>query len=213
MHRRRCGAEGPRPRLARMAPPGHDPGQAGVGVGPCRHGPHRVRMHRRKEDARWIAQSSLPMSPAAPPCTRCWAMSGLCAGGSCLNAMSACTTERPRPRRQDHRRRRDGGVRQRRRRRRRGRRCRSASTAWARRRVRLGVRVGFHFGPVVPRDNDVFGDTVNLASRLCDLASKGQIVTDRGTALLLSAGLPGQPAPAVRHSRQGQGGRRSSWSR
>jgi adenylate cyclase len=31
---------------------------------------------------------------------------------------------------------------------------------------------------VVPRDDDVFGDSVNLASRLCDLASKGQIVTD-----------------------------------
>lgn len=53
--------------------------------------------------------------------------------------------------------------------------------------VRLGVRVGFHFGPVVPRDGDVFGDTVNLASRLCDLASKGQIITDRGTAARLSA--------------------------
>jgi len=52
--------------------------------------------------------------------------------------------------------------------------------------VRLGVRVGFHFGPVVERDNDVFGDTVNLASRLCDLASKGQIITDKDTAAHLS---------------------------
>lgn len=52
--------------------------------------------------------------------------------------------------------------------------------------VRLGVRVGFHFGPVVERDDDVFGDTVNLASRLCDLASKGQIITDQGTAGYLS---------------------------
>lgn len=52
--------------------------------------------------------------------------------------------------------------------------------------VKLGVRVGFHFGPVVERDNDVFGDCVNLASRLCDLASKGQIITDEGTAKRLS---------------------------
>jgi adenylate cyclase len=52
--------------------------------------------------------------------------------------------------------------------------------------VRLGVRIGFHFGPVVERDNDVFGDTVNLASRLCDLASKGQIITDKDTARHLS---------------------------
>jgi class 3 adenylate cyclase len=51
--------------------------------------------------------------------------------------------------------------------------------------VRLGLRIGFHFGAVVVRDNDVFGDTVNLASRLCDLASKGQVVTDRDTATRL----------------------------
>ncbi len=52
--------------------------------------------------------------------------------------------------------------------------------------VRLGVRIGFHYGPVVERDNDVFGDCVNLASRLCDLASKGQIITDKDTAARLS---------------------------
>lgn len=52
--------------------------------------------------------------------------------------------------------------------------------------VRLGVRIGFHFGPVVERERDVFGDTVNLASRLCDLASKGQIITDLDTAEHLS---------------------------
>jgi adenylate cyclase len=54
--------------------------------------------------------------------------------------------------------------------------------------VRLGLRIGFHFGPVVARDADVFGDTVNLASRLCDLASKGQVITDRDTAAHLSGG-------------------------
>ncbi len=52
--------------------------------------------------------------------------------------------------------------------------------------AKLGLRIGFHFGPVVERDNDVFGDAVNLASRLCDLASKGQIVTDEPTAQMLS---------------------------
>lgn len=51
--------------------------------------------------------------------------------------------------------------------------------------VHLGLRIGFHFGPVVAHDTDVFGDTVNLASRLCDLASRGQIVTDRDTAQTL----------------------------
>ncbi len=61
--------------------------------------------------------------------------------------------------------------------------------------VRLGVRVGFRAGPMVERDADVFGDTVNLASRLCDLASRGQIVTDRDTALL----LPALFRPSLRH--------------
>jgi hypothetical protein len=53
--------------------------------------------------------------------------------------------------------------------------------------VRLGLRIGFRYGAVVERDGDVFGDTVNLASRLCDLASKGQVITDRETAQQLSA--------------------------
>ena len=58
--------------------------------------------------------------------------------------------------------------------------------------VRLGLRIGFHFGPVVAHDHDVFGDTVNLASRLCDLASRGQIVTDRDTARSLDERFLGQ---------------------
>ncbi len=52
--------------------------------------------------------------------------------------------------------------------------------------VRLALRIGFHFGPVVAHDHDVFGDTVNLASRLSDQASRGQIVLDRATAARLS---------------------------
>ncbi|HEX4334234.1 MAG TPA: adenylate/guanylate cyclase domain-containing protein [Usitatibacter sp.] len=47
--------------------------------------------------------------------------------------------------------------------------------------VRLGVRIGFHYGPLVERDGDVFGDTVNLASRLTEMASRGQIITSLET--------------------------------
>lgn len=51
--------------------------------------------------------------------------------------------------------------------------------------VRLGVRIGMHHGPVVERDGDVFGDTVNLAARLTEMASKGQIITSHETVQLL----------------------------
>jgi adenylate cyclase len=43
--------------------------------------------------------------------------------------------------------------------------------------VRLGVRIGLHYGPVVERDGDVFGDTVNLSARLTEMAARGQIIT------------------------------------
>lgn len=45
--------------------------------------------------------------------------------------------------------------------------------------TKLGIRIGFHLGPVVDREGDVFGDTVNLAARLTGLATKGQIITSR----------------------------------
>lgn len=49
----------------------------------------------------------------------------------------------------------------------------------------LGLRIGFHAGPLVERDGDVFGDTVNLAARLTELATKGQIITSRETVMQL----------------------------
>src|SRR5438552_12267467 len=55
--------------------------------------------------------------------------------------------------------------------------------------TKLGVRIGFHSAPVIQRDNDVFGDTVNLAARLVDQAQKGQIVTSRETVQQLSPAL------------------------
>jgi adenylate cyclase len=58
-----------------------------------------------------------------------------------------------------------------------------------------GVRVGFAFGPVVARLGDVFGSTVNLASRVCRLAGTGEVLTDATTATLLTgtAGLRLRP--------------------
>jgi adenylate cyclase len=48
--------------------------------------------------------------------------------------------------------------------------------------VRLALGVAFHQGPVIQKDSDVFGDTVNLAARLVELAGRGQIITTRETA-------------------------------
>jgi adenylate cyclase len=53
--------------------------------------------------------------------------------------------------------------------------------------VRLGVRVGLHAGPVVEREGDIFGDTVNLAARLTELASRGQVITSQETVEQLEA--------------------------
>ncbi len=50
----------------------------------------------------------------------------------------------------------------------------------------LAVRIGIHFGEVIPKDNDVFGDAVNLASRMATAAKGGQIITTQFTAEALS---------------------------
>ena len=51
--------------------------------------------------------------------------------------------------------------------------------------TKLGVRIGFHYGPVIQNDDDIFGDTVNLAARLVEQAARGQIIISRETANLL----------------------------
>lgn len=61
--------------------------------------------------------------------------------------------------------------------------------------VRRAIRVGFHFGPVIEENGDVFGDTVNLAARMAGLAKGMQIITTRATIDRLS--------PALRESTRG----------
>ena len=51
--------------------------------------------------------------------------------------------------------------------------------------VRLALGVAFHRGPVIQKDADVFGDTVNLTARLVELAGRGQILTTTETARAL----------------------------
>lgn len=41
----------------------------------------------------------------------------------------------------------------------------------------IAVRIGFHYGAAVERDGDVFGDSVNVAARLTEVANPRQIIT------------------------------------
>jgi adenylate cyclase len=52
--------------------------------------------------------------------------------------------------------------------------------------VKRSVRIGFHYGPVIEENNDVFGDTVNLAARMAGLAKGMQIITTGATVACLS---------------------------
>jgi class 3 adenylate cyclase len=54
---------------------------------------------------------------------------------------------------------------------------------------RLTIRVGFHYGPALESDDDVFGDSVNVAARLVGVAHAGQVITSSTTAARLSPWL------------------------
>jgi adenylate cyclase len=47
---------------------------------------------------------------------------------------------------------------------------------------RLAIRVGFHLGPTIEADGDVFGDSVNVAARMVALAKREQVITSATTA-------------------------------
>lgn len=53
--------------------------------------------------------------------------------------------------------------------------------------TRLAVRIGFHLGPALEEEGDVFGDTVNTAARMAGLAKAGQIITSAATVGALPA--------------------------
>ncbi len=55
--------------------------------------------------------------------------------------------------------------------------------------VKRAIRVGFHFGPVIEEESDVFGDTVNLAARMAGFAKGMQIITTLATVERLSPAL------------------------
>ncbi len=53
----------------------------------------------------------------------------------------------------------------------------------------LAIRVGFHFGPVIENNGDVFGDAVNLASRIDGLGKPHEILTTEDTVNALTSVL------------------------
>jgi len=53
----------------------------------------------------------------------------------------------------------------------------------------LKIKVGYTYGPVLLKDRDVFGDTVNVCARLVSLANPSQVLTTRQTVDSLSAEL------------------------
>ena len=53
----------------------------------------------------------------------------------------------------------------------------------------VAIRVGFHHGPTLAADGDVFGDSVNVAARLAGIAHASQVITSGATAAMLSPWL------------------------
>ena len=51
------------------------------------------------------------------------------------------------------------------------------------------LRIGFHHGPVIEEDSDLFGDAVNIAARMAAQAKAGQIITSRQTFQMLNKKL------------------------
>jgi hypothetical protein len=60
--------------------------------------------------------------------------------------------------------------------------------------ISLAIRIGFHDGNV-EENGDLFGDTVDMASRLASLAKDGQVLTTAETAALLPDELRGRARP------------------
>ena len=77
--------------------------------------------------------------------------------------------------------------------------------------AQLALRIGFHAGPVIRRDGDVFGDTVNHAARLEQHAARGQILTSRETARLLSPALRNSARALYSVEVKGKSGRVELW--
>jgi adenylate cyclase len=55
----------------------------------------------------------------------------------------------------------------------------------------LPVRVGLATGQVVPRDGDIFGQTVNLAARISSIANPAQVLVSESAMAAVATSNPG----------------------
>lgn len=65
---------------------------------------------------------------------------------------------------------------------------------------KLAIRVGFHYGSVLVDGGDVFGNTVNIASRITEVAKAREIITSAETAAMLPDNVRNnsvKPLPAI----------------
>ena len=68
----------------------------------------------------------------------------------------------------------------------------------------LAIHAGFHFGPVIDENADVFGDAVNVAARLSSLAKAGQTLVSGETVEALSPALRARTRDQDAHTVRGK---------
>jgi adenylate cyclase len=59
----------------------------------------------------------------------------------------------------------------------------------------VAIHIGLHYGPVLIEENDVFGDTVNVAAYLTAVAMREQILTTEATEHALSGAFKSSVRP------------------
>ena len=66
------------------------------------------------------------------------------------------------------------------------------------------VRIGFHYGEVIHKGNDMFGDTVNIAARVTAITRARQIMTTQTVIDALPAGFIDKVRPVMRTAFRGK---------
>ena len=68
----------------------------------------------------------------------------------------------------------------------------------------IAVRIGLHFGDVILKANDVFGDTVNVAARIASITRAQQTMTTQDAVNALPEDFEGKVVPITRASFRGK---------